>query len=77
MYAKTYFYPWWGELIGWFMALVSMMMIPTYAIYYLITTKGSLSKRLQLGVTSTLKPKLRAETGPLLDPPAKPTLSAN
>uniref|UniRef100_L7LYL2 Transporter n=1 Tax=Rhipicephalus pulchellus TaxID=72859 RepID=L7LYL2_RHIPC len=43
-YARTYFYPWWGELIGWFMALVSMMMIPTYAIYYLMTTKGSLSK---------------------------------
>ncbi|KAL1417136.1 hypothetical protein MTO96_027189 [Rhipicephalus appendiculatus] len=74
VYAKTYFYPWWGELIGWFMALVSMMMIPTYAIYYLITTRGSLSKRLQLGVTSTMKPKLRAETGPLLDPSAKPTL---
>lgn len=76
-YARTYFYPWWGELIGWFMALISMMMIPTYAIYYLITTKGSLSKRLQLGVTSTKKPNRQAEAGPLLDPLAKPTLIAD
>lgn len=76
VYAKTYFYPWWGELMGWFMALISMMMIPIYAIYYLITAKGSFFKRLQLGVTSTLKPKLPAETGPLLDPLAKAALGA-
>uniref|UniRef100_A0A131XBQ1 Transporter n=1 Tax=Hyalomma excavatum TaxID=257692 RepID=A0A131XBQ1_9ACAR len=77
VYAKTYFYPWWGELIGWFMALVSMMMIPIYAIHYLVSAKGSLFKRLQLGVTSTVKPNLPAETGPLLDPLAKLTISAN
>lgn len=33
-------------------------------------------QRLQLGVTSTLKPKLPAETGPLLDPLAKAALGA-
>ncbi|XP_075552545.1 sodium- and chloride-dependent GABA transporter 1-like isoform X2 [Dermacentor variabilis] len=48
VYAKTYFYPWWGELIGWFMALISVMMIPIYAIYYLITAKGSLFKLFQI-----------------------------
>lgn len=44
VYARTYFYPWWGEMIGWFMALVSMMMIPAYAVYYLLTAKGPLTE---------------------------------
>jgi len=41
---KDYLYPWWGEMIGWFMALSSMLVIPIYAVYYLITTPGSLKK---------------------------------
>lgn len=42
VYANTYTYPWWGEMMGWFMALVSMIMIPAYMIYFLITTPGTL-----------------------------------
>ncbi|CAG0901579.1 unnamed protein product [Darwinula stevensoni] len=30
----TYEYPWWGHLIGWLMALSSMLCIPAYFIYY-------------------------------------------
>ncbi|XP_029848073.2 sodium- and chloride-dependent GABA transporter 1 isoform X1 [Ixodes scapularis] len=54
VYAKTYAYPWWGEMMGWFMALVSMVMIPAYMIYFLITTPGSLRQRFIAGVTSQL-----------------------
>jgi hypothetical protein len=39
---KDYVYPWWGELIGWIMALSSMLAIPIYAIYKAITTTETL-----------------------------------
>jgi solute carrier family 6 GABA transporter-like protein 1 len=39
---KSYVYPWWGELIGWLMALSSMGVIPIYAVYKIIITPGTL-----------------------------------
>ncbi|KAH6928788.1 hypothetical protein HPB50_019509 [Hyalomma asiaticum] len=54
VYAKTYAYPWWGEMLGWFMALASMVMIPAYMIYFLLTTPGSLKERILAGVTPQL-----------------------
>uniref|UniRef100_A0A023G0M0 Putative gaba transporter ixodes scapularis gaba transporter n=1 Tax=Amblyomma triste TaxID=251400 RepID=A0A023G0M0_AMBTT len=42
VYAKTYAYPWWGEMLGWLMALASMVMIPAYMLYFLLTTPGTL-----------------------------------
>lgn len=51
VYAKTYAYPWWGEMLGWFMALASMIMIPAYMIYFLLTTPGSIRERILAGVT--------------------------
>ncbi|KAH7938393.1 hypothetical protein HPB49_023168 [Dermacentor silvarum] len=54
VYAKTYEYPWWGEMLGWFMALASMVMIPAYMIYFLLTTPGSLRERILAGVTPQL-----------------------
>ncbi|GAA6073927.1 sodium- and chloride-dependent creatine transporter 1-like [Tachysurus ichikawai] len=44
-YNNVYVYPWWGEMIGWFMALSSMLCIPITVIYKLITAKGSFKKR--------------------------------
>ncbi|XP_047655974.1 sodium- and chloride-dependent creatine transporter 1 isoform X2 [Tachysurus fulvidraco] len=44
-YNNVYVYPWWGEMIGWFMALSSMLCIPISVIYKLITAKGSFKQR--------------------------------
>ncbi|CAF1055632.1 unnamed protein product [Brachionus calyciflorus] len=41
---KNYVYPWWGEAIGWLMALSSMLVIPIYAFYKVIKSNGSLKK---------------------------------
>lgn len=42
-----YTYPVWGEIIGWFLALSSMLCIPGYAIYIYLITDGTFSERCQ------------------------------
>jgi len=37
-----YAYPWYGQLIGWVMAASSVMWIPLYAVYKIVTNKGKL-----------------------------------
>ncbi|RWS30566.1 sodium- and chloride-dependent GABA transporter 1-like protein [Leptotrombidium deliense] len=36
-----YVYPWWGEFIGWLLALSSMLCIPGYALYLYLITPGT------------------------------------
>ncbi|KAM4011802.1 LOW QUALITY PROTEIN: sodium- and chloride-dependent creatine transporter 1-like [Anomaloglossus baeobatrachus] len=44
-YNKTYVYPWWGEAIGWGLALASMLCIPLTVVCKLLGSKGSLRER--------------------------------
>ncbi|XP_034027761.1 sodium- and chloride-dependent creatine transporter 1 [Thalassophryne amazonica] len=44
-YNKTYVYPWWGEAIGWCLALSSMLCVPVTLIYKLFKTQGSFTER--------------------------------
>ncbi len=37
-----YKYPYWGEIIGWLMALSSILVIPSYMVYMFVVTPGSL-----------------------------------
>uniref|UniRef100_A0A8C2UAT3 Transporter n=1 Tax=Coturnix japonica TaxID=93934 RepID=A0A8C2UAT3_COTJA len=41
-YNKKYVYPWWGDTLGWLLALSSMVCIPLWIVYKLSTIKGSL-----------------------------------
>ena len=41
-YNKTYVYPWWGDAVGWVLALSSMLCIPCTVLYKLLRCKGSL-----------------------------------
>lgn len=43
-YGEDYYYPLWGEVMGWMMAVCSMQWVPIYAIYVLLTTPGSFSE---------------------------------
>ncbi|KAM9276464.1 sodium- and chloride-dependent GABA transporter 2 isoform 3-T3 [Cariama cristata] len=46
-YNKKYVYPWWGDTLGWLLALSSMVCIPLWIVYKLSTIKGSLRERLR------------------------------
>ncbi|XP_067906761.1 sodium- and chloride-dependent GABA transporter 2-like isoform X3 [Heterodontus francisci] len=43
-YNKTYVYPTWGYVLGWLLALSSMLCIPSWILYKICTTKGSLKE---------------------------------
>ncbi|XP_013412849.1 sodium- and chloride-dependent GABA transporter 1 isoform X1 [Lingula anatina] len=40
-----YEYPWWADMIGWFMALSSILVVPSYMIYRLASTPGDFRSR--------------------------------
>ncbi|KAK1165901.1 hypothetical protein AOXY_G14554 [Acipenser oxyrinchus oxyrinchus] len=46
-YNSSYLYPWWGEAVGWCLALSSMLCIPVTVLFKLLTCKGSLLERWQ------------------------------
>uniref|UniRef100_A0A8C2UA39 Transporter n=1 Tax=Coturnix japonica TaxID=93934 RepID=A0A8C2UA39_COTJA len=47
-YNNSYVYPPWGYMLGWLMALSTMVCIPLYVIFILLRTKGSLKQVLRL-----------------------------
>ncbi|KAJ1166001.1 hypothetical protein NDU88_006413 [Pleurodeles waltl] len=44
-YNKKYVYPWWGDAVGWMLAISSMICIPLWIIYKLYSIKGSMTER--------------------------------
>ncbi|RXN08629.1 sodium- and chloride-dependent creatine transporter 1-like protein [Labeo rohita] len=44
-YNNVYVYPWWGEVIGWGLALSSMLCIPVSLVYKLSGAKGTFRER--------------------------------
>ncbi|XP_031148953.1 sodium- and chloride-dependent creatine transporter 1 [Sander lucioperca] len=44
-YNNVYVYPWWGEVIGWCLALSSMLCIPVTLLYKLFRAKGTFKER--------------------------------
>ena len=47
-YNNVYVYPWWGEVIGWCLALSSMLCIPVSVLYKLFRAKGNFKQVLLL-----------------------------
>ncbi|KAJ8382769.1 hypothetical protein SKAU_G00035470 [Synaphobranchus kaupii] len=66
-YNNVYVYPWWGYVLGWFLALSSMGCVPLWIIYRICTTKGTLRERiLHLTKPSIDLPKTNKEKDKLL-----------
>jgi len=49
-----YVYPPWGVAIGWALALSSMLVIPVYSIYKMLTTPGTIKQRWNILTTPVL-----------------------
>ncbi|XP_036374086.1 sodium- and chloride-dependent GABA transporter 2-like [Megalops cyprinoides] len=66
-YNNEYVYPWWGYVLGWFLALSSMICIPLWIVFKMCTTKGTLRERFHLLCKSSSDlPKTRREQEQLL-----------
>ncbi|XP_022080336.1 sodium- and chloride-dependent GABA transporter 2-like [Acanthaster planci] len=52
---NDYTFPLWGEAIGWFFALNSMMCIPIYFVYRLVKARGTILERWRSVTTPILK----------------------
>uniref|UniRef100_A0A3P8VWJ7 Solute carrier family 6 member 13 n=1 Tax=Cynoglossus semilaevis TaxID=244447 RepID=A0A3P8VWJ7_CYNSE len=66
-YNNEYVYPWWGYVIGWLLALSSMVCIPLWMVYKISITEGTLRERIQLLTTpSDDLPKTKREQERLL-----------
>lgn len=44
VYNNTYVYPWWGEAMGWGLALSSMLCVPLHLLGCLLTAKGTMAE---------------------------------
>ncbi|XP_049616835.1 sodium- and chloride-dependent GABA transporter 2 [Syngnathus scovelli] len=66
-YNNEYVYPWWGYVIGWLLALSSMVCIPLWMAYKISTTQGTFRERIRLLITpSEDLPKTKREQERLL-----------
>ncbi|XP_061124985.1 sodium- and chloride-dependent GABA transporter 2 isoform X2 [Syngnathus typhle] len=66
-YNNEYVYPWWGYVIGWLLALSSMVCIPLWMAYKITTTQGTFRERIRLLITpSEDLPKTKREQERLL-----------
>jgi len=60
-YGNDYKYPAWAESFGICLSLASMLWIPLYAMYYVISTPGTLREVLKRGVTPVFKLRYKPE----------------
>ncbi|XP_026810590.1 sodium- and chloride-dependent GABA transporter 1-like isoform X2 [Rhopalosiphum maidis] len=60
-YGNHYTYPWWGEGLGIIISLISMIWIPLYAVYYLMTEPGTFKQKLERGFTPIPEVKCRTK----------------
>jgi len=50
-----YEYPYWAQMVGIGLSCASMVWVPLYAVYYLLTQKGSLRERIKAGLTPVVR----------------------
>ncbi|XP_072181873.1 sodium- and chloride-dependent GABA transporter 2-like [Diadema setosum] len=55
-YGEDYYYPIWGEILGWLMAICSMQWVPVYAVYIFLTTPGSFMERMRKITSPRIQP---------------------
>ncbi|XP_022909605.1 sodium- and chloride-dependent GABA transporter 1-like isoform X2 [Onthophagus taurus] len=54
-YGKNYTYPKWSNVIGFILSFSSMVWVPIYALYYILTGPGTIWKNIQTGLQPQIK----------------------
>ncbi|KAG8234332.1 hypothetical protein J437_LFUL016790 [Ladona fulva] len=62
-YGNTYEYPDWAEVLGFGMSLASMVWIPVYAIYYVLSQPGSIKENFFNGLKPNIKSRAKIPKG--------------
>lgn len=85
-YGGSYKYPEWADACGFLLSLSSMVWVPIYAIYYVLSKPGSIMENIYLGLKPQIKPRrisirdkqsglLISESSVMLDPSLTPNTS--
>ncbi|KYN36117.1 Sodium-dependent serotonin transporter [Trachymyrmex septentrionalis] len=62
-YGSSYEYPTWAEVVGVCLSLSSMIWIPGYALYYIISTPGSFKENILKGIQPNIKSHAKLPKG--------------
>ncbi|XP_020298339.1 sodium- and chloride-dependent GABA transporter 1-like [Pseudomyrmex gracilis] len=62
-YGGRYQYPLWADIIGVCLSLSSMLWIPGYALYYIISTPGSITENISKGLQPNIKSHAKLPKG--------------
>ncbi|KAF4526828.1 hypothetical protein B566_EDAN017289 [Ephemera danica] len=62
-YGQSYYYPTWAEVMGFGMSFASMLWIPGYAVYYLISQPGTVKENFHNGLKPNIKSRAKIPKG--------------
>jgi len=75
-YGQDYHYPKWAEGMGLCMSYASMIWVPAYAIYYMITTPGTFMQKLRTGLSPNMNMRKEAKIASKLQESLKQGIGA-
>ncbi|XP_077975721.1 sodium- and chloride-dependent betaine transporter-like [Styela clava] len=55
----NYIYPWWANMIGWFLSLSIVLCVPVYGMITMLQIKGTWKQKWRYSITSSYRPEIK------------------